>query len=84
MNKLSRYRWYRRMSGGHWLQSRSCGWFPVSAERIDEYLIEMPSYITAIEDNRRYQDDLLCACLIAVSLICAVIGAALITGAISP
>jgi len=81
MNRLARYRWYRRLVGGLWLHSLSCGWFPVTDRELLEYLREMPRYITGIEDNT-HDDAVLHGVLISVAIVCAVISVGLVTGAI--
>lgn len=81
MNRLARYRWYRRLVGGLWLHSMSCGWFPVTDSQLQEYLREMPRYITGIEDNT-HDDAVLHGVLISVAIVCVVIPAGLVIGAI--
>lgn len=81
MNRLARYRLYRRLVGGLWLHSLSCGWFPVTDAQMQEYLREMPRYITGIEDNT-HDDAVLHGVLISVAIVCAVISVGLVTGAI--
>lgn len=81
MYRFARYRWYRRLVGGLWLHSMSCGWFPVTDSQLQEYLREMPRYITGIEDNT-HDDAVLHGVLISVAIVCVVISAGLVTGAI--
>lgn len=81
MFKLAKYQWFRRLYGGMWLHSMSCGWFPVTDKELEEYLREMPRYITGIEDNK-HDDAVLHGVLISVAIVCAVISAGLVTGAI--
>ncbi len=81
MYRFARYRWYRRLVGGLWLHSMSCGWFPVTASQLQEYLREMPRYITGIEDNT-HDDAVLHGVLISVAIVCVVIPAGLVIGAI--
>ena len=80
MSRLARYQWYRRLCGGYWLHSLSCGWFPVTDVQIEEYLREMPRYITGIEDNRN--DALLYGILAGVGVASWVLSVGLLCGAI--
>ena len=81
MFKLAKYQWFRRLHGGKWLHSMSCGWFPVTDRECDEYMREMPRYITAIEDNT-HDDTILQGALVAVAVASAVIAVGLASGAI--
>lgn len=81
MHRLAKYQWYRRLCGGLWLHSLSCGWFPVTDAQLQEYLSEMPRYLTGIEDNTRYPA-IFEGIAIGAAIVFAVISAGLVCGAI--
>ena len=81
MNRLARYQWFRRLHGGMWLHSMSCGWFPVTDKELEEYLREMPRYITGIEDNK-HDDAILQGILIGTAVVCAALSIGLAAGMI--
>ena len=81
MYTMAKYRWYRRLCGGHWIYSRSCGWFPVAEREVVHHLHEMPHIFTAHEDHT-LDDTLLQGILVAVAVVCAVIAVGMASGAI--
>lgn len=81
MFRFAKYQWFRRLHGGHWLHSLSCGWFPVTEAQMQEYMREMPRYITGIEDHT-HDDAILQGVLVGTAIVCAVIAVGLASGAI--
>lgn len=79
MYQLAKYQWFRRLYGGFWLCSRSCGWFPVDVHTYVRHAAVPNMLITAAEDHS--QDSTLALGITAgVMLVVVVLFVALVTG----
>lgn len=72
MTRLSRFRWYRILSGGYWLRTRTA-WLRVSPSDYFRQEIAPDPRVIAIEDNNGTSGDIYAGMALGISVACIIL-----------